>query len=101
ANKIGSYKLAVLARENGVPCYSVVPTSTVDLSLPSGDAIPIEERDLEEVTTIGGVCIAPPDVPVYNPAFDVTPHRYLTGIITENGIVYPPFKRNLQRVVEK
>ena len=99
ANKIGSYKLAVLARENGIPCYSVVPTSTIDLSLPDGDAIPIEERDPEEVTTIGGVRIAPQGVPVYNPAFDVTPHRYLTGIITENGIVYPPFKRNLRRVV--
>jgi len=99
ANKIGSYKLAVLARENGIPCYSVVPTSTIDLSLPDGDAIPIEERDPEEVTTIGGVRIAPRGVPVYNPAFDVTPHRYLTGIITENGIVYPPFKRNLRRVV--
>jgi methylthioribose-1-phosphate isomerase len=99
ANKIGSYKLAVLARENGIPCYSVVPTSTIDLSLPEGDAIPIEERDPEEVTTIGRVRIAPQNVPVYNPAFDVTPHRYLTGIITENGIVYPPFKRNLRRVV--
>ncbi|MCD6552481.1 MAG: S-methyl-5-thioribose-1-phosphate isomerase [Anaerolineae bacterium] len=99
ANKIGSYKLAVLARENGIPCYSVVPTSTIDLSLPDGDAIPIEERDPEEITTIGGVRIAPQGVPVYNPAFDVTPHRYLTGIITENGIVYPPFKRNLRRVV--
>jgi len=99
ANKIGSYKLAVLARENGIPCYSVVPTSTIDLSLPDGDAIPIEERDPEEITTIGGVRIAPQGVPVYNPAFDVTPHRYLTGIITENGIAYPPFKRNLRRVV--
>jgi len=77
----------------------VVPTSTIDLSLPDGDAIPIEERDPEEITTIGGVRIAPQGVPVYNPAFDVTPHRYLTGIITENGIVYPPFKRNLRRVV--
>lgn len=99
ANKIGSYKLAVLARENGVPCYSVAPTSTIDLSLPDGDAIPIEERDPEEVTIIGGARIAPPGVPVYNPAFDVTPHRYLTGIITENGIVYPPFQRNLRQVV--
>jgi methylthioribose-1-phosphate isomerase len=99
ANKIGSYKLAVLARENGIPCYSVVPTSTIDLSLPDGDAIPIEERDPDEVTIVGGVRIAPQGVPVYNPAFDVTPHRYLTGIITENGTVHPPFTRNLQRVV--
>lgn len=99
ANKVGSYKLAVLARENGIPCYSVVPTSTIDLSLPDGDAIPIEERDPDEVTIVGEVRIAPQGVPVYNPAFDVTPHRYLTGIITENGIVYPPFTQNLRRVV--
>ena len=100
ANKIGSYNLAVLAKEHGIPCYSVVPTSTIDLSLPTGDGIPIEERPAEEVTTIEGVRIAPEQVPVYNPAFDVTPHRYLTGIITEEGIVYPPFRENLRRVKE-
>jgi methylthioribose-1-phosphate isomerase len=100
ANKIGSYKLAVLARENGIPCYSVSPISTVDLSLASGDDIPIEEREVREVTHIRGVPIAPEGVPVYNPAFDVTPHRYITGIVTENGIVYPPFKMNLRKVVE-
>jgi methylthioribose-1-phosphate isomerase len=95
ANKVGSYKLAVLARENGIPCYSVSPISTVDLSLVSGDDIPIEERDAREVTHIRGVPIAPEGVPVYNPAFDVTPHRYITGIVTEKGIVYPPFRVNL------
>ncbi|MGQ9713252.1 MAG: S-methyl-5-thioribose-1-phosphate isomerase [Anaerolineae bacterium] len=100
ANKVGSYKLAVLARENGIPCYSVSPTSTIDLTVPTGDDIPIEERDPREVTEMGGVRIAPEGVPVYNPAFDVTPHRYLTGIITENGIVYPPFRLNLRRAVE-
>ncbi len=100
ANKVGSYNIAVLARENGIPCYSVVPTSTIDLSLPTGDDIPIEERPAEEVTTIGGVRIAPEHVAVYNPAFDITPHRYLTGIITEEGIVYPPFKEGLRRVKE-
>ncbi len=100
ANKIGSYKLAVLARENGIPCYSVSPISTVDLNVPTGDDIPIEERDPREVTEIDGVRIAPEGVPVFNPAFDVTPHRYLTGIITENGIVYPPFRLNLRRAVE-
>ncbi len=100
ANKIGSYKLAVLAKENGLPCYSVAPTSTVDLSIASGDDIPIEERDHREVTHVGGVAIAPEGVPVANPAFDVTPHRYITGIVTENGIVYPPFERNLRRAVE-
>jgi methylthioribose-1-phosphate isomerase len=100
ANKVGSYKLAVLARENGIPCYSVSPVSTVDLSLASGDDIPIEERDAREVTHIRDVPIAPEGVPVYNPAFDVTPQRYITGIVTENGIAYPPFKVNLRKVVE-
>lgn len=97
ANKVGSYKLAVLAKENGIPCYSVVPTSTVDLNLPTGDQIPIEERDAEEVTHIGGVAVAPAGVPVLNIAFDVTPHRYLTGIITEEGICYPPYRESLRR----
>lgn len=100
ANKIGSYKLAVLARENGIPCYAVSPTSTIDLSLATGDEIPIEERSPEEVTVIDGRRIAPEGVPVYNPAFDVTPHRYLTGIITENGIAYPPFGISLRRMVK-
>lgn len=100
ANKIGSYKLAVIARENGIPCYSVVPTPTIDLSLAHGDLIPIEERDAREVTHVGAEQIAPDGVPVYNPAFDVTPHRYLTGIITEEGICYPPFEMSLRRAVE-
>ena len=99
ANKIGSYKLAVIARENGIPCYSVVPTPTIDLSLAHGDLIPIEERDAREVTHVGAEQIAPDGVSVYNPAFDVTPHRYLTGIITEEGICYPPFEMSLRRVV--
>ena len=97
ANKIGSYKLAVLAKENGIPCYSVAPTSTVDLNASTGDAIPIEERPSDEVTHFGGEQIAPDGVPVYNPAFDVTPHRYLTGIITEEGICYPPFTESLHQ----
>jgi methylthioribose-1-phosphate isomerase len=100
ANKVGSYKLAVLARENGIPCYSVVPTSTIDLLLAHGDLIPIEERDRDEVVKIGAEQIAPDGVPVYNPAFDVTPHRYLTGIITEEGICYPPYEMSLRRAVE-
>ncbi len=99
ANKIGTYKLAVLAQENGVPFYAVVPTSTIDLSLPNGDAIPIEERDPTEVTHVDGCQIAPEGIRVFNPAFDVTPHRYVTGIITENGIAYPPFDRSLRRMV--
>jgi methylthioribose-1-phosphate isomerase len=100
ANKIGSYKLAVIARENGIPCYSVVPTPTIDLGLAHGDLIPIEERSAREVTHVGDEQIAPDGVRVYNPAFDVTPHRYLTGIITEEGICYPPFEVSLRRAVE-
>jgi methylthioribose-1-phosphate isomerase len=99
ANKIGTYKLAVLARENGVPFYPVVPTSTIDLSLSSGDEIPIEERDAREVTHVDGCQIAPDGVRVLNLAFDVTPHRYVTGIVTENGIAYPPFTHSLRRMV--
>ena len=101
ANKIGTYKLGVVAKENGIPFYPVVPTSTVDLSLPSGDDIPIEERDPDEVLglTLFGRGVAPADVKVGNPAFDVTPHRYVTGIVTENGVVYPPFELNLRRAV--
>lgn len=100
ANKIGTYKLAVLAKENGIPFYAVVPTSTVDLSVPTGDDIPIEVREDREVTHVRECQIAPDGVQVLNVAFDVTPHRYVTGIITENGIAYPPFKRNLKRMVE-
>uniref|UniRef100_A0A7C1FVN0 Methylthioribose-1-phosphate isomerase n=1 Tax=Caldilinea aerophila TaxID=133453 RepID=A0A7C1FVN0_9CHLR len=100
ANKIGTYKLAVVARENGIPVYAAVPTSTIDLNLTSGDEIPIEERSAEEVTHIDGVAIAPAGVPVYNPAFDVTPHRYITAIITEEGVCYPPFDLSLRRAKE-
>ncbi len=99
ANKVGSYKLAVVARENGIPCFSVVPTSTIDMNLPNGDLIPIEERDAQEVTVIDGQRIAPEGVPVANIAFDVTPHRYLSGIITEKGIAYPPFDLSLKRIM--
>ena len=103
ANKIGTYKLAVVAQANGVPFYPVVPTSTIDLSLPTGDDIPIEERDPEEVTGLqwasAGQPIAPAGARVANPAFDVTPHRYVTGIVTENGVAYPPFELSLRRMV--
>ncbi len=95
-NKIGTYTVAVVARENGVPFYAVVPTSTVDLRLASGDEVPIEERAAEEVTHVSGQPIGPEGVNVANPAFDVTPHRYVTGIITERGIVYPPFGKGLR-----
>jgi methylthioribose-1-phosphate isomerase len=103
ANKIGTYKLAVVARENGIPFYPVVPTSTIDLSLRTGDDIPIEERDPGEVTGLrwaeDGRPIAPAGANVANPAFDVTPYRYVTGIVTENGIAYPPFDQSLRRAV--
>jgi methylthioribose-1-phosphate isomerase len=101
ANKVGSYKLAVVARENGVPCFCVSPTSTIDMNLPHGDAIPIEERDPQEVTHIRGQRIAPEGVSVANIAFDVTPRRYLTGIITERGIAYPPFDISLPRIMRR
>ena len=99
ANKIGTYKLAVVAYENGVPFYPTAPTSTVDLKLESGDGIPIEMRDAREVTHIGEQMIAPAGVKVANPAFDVTPHRYLSGIITEEGIVRAPFDAGLTAAV--
>jgi methylthioribose-1-phosphate isomerase len=99
ANKIGTYGVAVLAREHGIPFYAVAPTSTVDLSIESGDEIEIEERKHEEVTHVGGVRIAPEGIGVANPAFDVTPVQYITGIITEAGIAYPPFKVNLKRML--
>ena len=86
ANKIGTYTLAVLAKENNIPFYVAAPTTTIDLSLASGEGIPIEQRKQQEVTHIQGVCIAP-DCEVANPAFDVTPHKYITAIITERGII--------------
>ncbi|MFC1917935.1 S-methyl-5-thioribose-1-phosphate isomerase, partial [Chloroflexota bacterium] len=87
ANKIGTYTLAVLAQENNVPFYVAAPTSTIDITLASGAEIPIEQRDPQEVTHIHGVAIAPEGVAAANPAFDVTPHRYITAIITEKGII--------------
>jgi methylthioribose-1-phosphate isomerase len=91
ANKIGSYSLSVLAKEHGIPVYVAAPLSTMDSSLPDGEAIPIEERDPQEVTGWKGVRAAPEGVGVYNPAFDVTPARYITAIICEKGVLYPPF----------
>ena len=100
ANKIGTYNLAVLARENGVPFYVAAPLSTLDLALPSGEAIPIEERPAEEVTHWAEVPTAPEEVNVYNPAFDVTPHRYVAAIITERGVASAPYLESLARIVE-
>lgn len=96
ANKIGTYGLAVLAKENNVPFYVAAPVSTLDLNLASGDEIPIEERSGIEVTHIGGVHLAPEGISVANPAFDVTPSRYVTAIVTERGVARPPFLENLR-----
>ncbi|HEV2492753.1 MAG TPA: S-methyl-5-thioribose-1-phosphate isomerase [Terriglobia bacterium] len=96
ANKIGTYTVAVLARENGIPFYVAAPLSTIDLSLASGDQIPIEERAAAEVTRLGGVAIAPAGVEARHPAFDVTPHRYVSAIITERGIAREPYSENLK-----
>ncbi|MCC8123268.1 MAG: S-methyl-5-thioribose-1-phosphate isomerase [Oscillospiraceae bacterium] len=98
ANKIGTYSVAVHAQHHAVAFYTVLPCSSIDLSIPDGSHIPIEERGADELRTIGGVQTAPPDVSVWNPAFDVTPHNLLTGIITEKGIIYPPFRENLMRL---
>ena len=100
ANKIGTYTLAVVARENGIPFYVAAPTSTVDLSVSSGDQIPIEERRPEEVTKFAGVQTAPEGIGVRNPAFDITPHKYVAAIITEHGLVQEPFSENLPKAVE-
>src|SRR5438046_2836272 len=91
ANKIGTYALAVLAHYHAIPFYVAGPTSSIDLSLPDGRAIPIEERDPRELTHIGDQPIAPPNIPVANPAFDITPAALITAIITERGIARPPY----------
>jgi methylthioribose-1-phosphate isomerase len=96
ANKIGTYSLAVLAQENGIPFYVAAPTSTVDLSLATGKEIQIEERPVEEVTHLQGVATAPPGIAVINPAFDVTPNGYVSAIITEFGVARPPFLESLR-----
>ncbi len=98
ANKVGTYTLAVLAKEHGVPFYVAAPLSTLDLSIASGEAIPIEQRPAEEVTHCFGVRVAPEGVAVENPAFDVTPHRYVTAIITERGVARPPYAESLRRL---
>lgn len=99
ANKIGTYTLAVLAKENGIPFYVAAPTSTVDLSLKTGDEIEIEQRAQSEVTEFRGVPVAPDGVNAFNPGFDVTPARYVTAIITEAGIARPPYNESLGQAV--
>ncbi len=100
ANKIGTYSMAVLAKEHGVPFYVAAPLSSLDLTIPSGDQIPIEQRAAREVTHIRDVPIAPEGVPVANPAFDVTPARYIAAIITERGVARAPYEKNLRKLLE-
>lgn len=99
ANKIGTYNLAVVAHENGVPFYVAAPTTTIDMATKHGDEIEIEERPPSEITHVGDCQITPDDVEVGNPAFDVTPSKYITAIITEKGVVYPPFDENLAQLM--
>jgi methylthioribose-1-phosphate isomerase len=98
ANKIGTYSVAVLAHAHSIPFYVAAPCSTIDLKLPSGEQIPIEQRDPDEVTSVRGTTIAPAGIHAANPAFDITPHAYVTAIITERGIVRPPYEDGLRQV---
>jgi methylthioribose-1-phosphate isomerase len=100
ANKIGTYQIAVLAHEHGVPFYVAAPVSTFDLSIATGEQIPIEERPAEEVTHIRGVRIAPDGVPAAHPAFDVTPARFITAIVCERGVARTPYTESLRRLAE-
>src|SRR4029450_4666709 len=100
ANKIGTYTVAVLAHEHRIPFYVAAPISTIDLATPDGDAIPIEERDQREVTHLGASRLTPVGAQIRNPAFDITPHRYITGIITERGIFTAPYSESLKHALE-
>ena len=100
ANKIGTYTVAVLAHEHKIPFYVAAPFSTIDLATPDGDQIPIEERDRREMTHLGSSRLTPEGAHIRNPAFDVTPHRYITGIITEKGIIGPPYAETLKEAFE-
>jgi len=101
ANKIGTYGLAVLARAHGIPFYVAAPLSTIDPALPDGGVIPIEERNPDEMTHLGGIRTAPEGVAVWNPAFDVTPGNLITAIVTEAGLVRPPFAAGIPRVMRQ
>lgn len=95
ANKIGTYGLAILAKEHNLPFYVAAPTSSFDLTMSSGDEIPIEEREAAEVSSFGLRPVAPDGVNIFNPAFDITPHRYVTAIITQKGVIRPPYRQNI------
>jgi methylthioribose-1-phosphate isomerase len=100
ANKIGTYNLALIAAAHEVPFYSVGPTSSIDLSIDQGEDIPIEERSADEVTKIGDRPLTPAGINVLNPAFDVTPAKYVTAIITDKGVAYPPYHQSLARLIK-
>ncbi len=100
ANKIGTYSVAVLARAHKIPFYIAAPLATFDGAMKTGRDIPIEERDPEEVTCYQGIILAPGGVNIYNPAFDVTPHRYITAFVTEQGLIYPPFGKTVASVLK-
>jgi methylthioribose-1-phosphate isomerase len=100
ANKIGTYTVAILAGVHGVPFYVAAPLSTIDLGTADGDRIPIEERDPREMTHLGPTQLTPEGAAVWNPAFDVTPHRLVTGIITERGVARPPYTESLRLLFE-
>ncbi len=101
ANKIGTYNLALAASAHGVPFYSVGPVTTIDLTIASGEEIPIEERSAREITHIGDIQITPDDIIVANPAFDVTPAKYITAIITDRGVATPPYQKSLAGLMKR
>ena len=102
ANKIGTSAVAILAKEYGIPFYFNLPTSTVDMNTATGDDIVIEERDGDEITELWYEGrMAPEGIKTFNPAFDVTDHKYITAIITEKGIIYPPFDENLAKIMQE
>jgi methylthioribose-1-phosphate isomerase len=101
ANKIGTYQVAVLAKENKIPFYVAAPLSTIDLNIKSGDEIPVEERNSEEISHFRKKEIGPPGVKAVNPAFDVTPNRYVSAIITEKGVIRPPFRSQIRKFFSK
>jgi len=101
ANKIGTYGLSIIARHHNIPFYVAAPTSSIDMSIATGADIPIEERDADEVRFFGNQLVAPEDIDVYNPAFDVTPSGMISAFVTEKGIVYPPYSENLLSITSE
>jgi methylthioribose-1-phosphate isomerase len=99
ANKIGTYQVAILAKANKIPFYVAAPISTIDLTIRTGDMIPVEERGPEEISRFGKLEIGPPGVSIFNPAFDITPARYVSALITEKGIIRPPFRKQINKLM--